>query len=401
MNTNKNHSRVETKSIGKRPAQKSKETSEVHWGNTVDEKSIKLQRLRATIAPNFPNGVIGILNREMRYVLVDGKNSDLLVVGMNGQKAFEDHYLQMSKEELAKLKTAFDGECVHCEAKAQSKIYNITAVPLIESGKKINEILCVLQNVTEQRQMEEDLINALAKEKELGELKSRFVTMASHEFRTPLSTILSSTFLLENYAGQNYDKEKLIHTNRIRRAVNSLTMILNEFLSLEKLEENKVRVTCTDITIPDYIQDLIDEMSVAKRDGQTIEYRHSGAQSTARLDHQILWSIVTNLISNALKYSKSGDKIEVTSEINTDSVALTVTDSGIGIPADEHQYIFGRFYRARNAANIEGTGLGLHIVQKYVHLLKGSITFESELDRGTVFKTILPKASNGGTEHYV
>ena len=399
MSPNKNHRLSENESIAELTNQKFISTKALE-AETIDENSKKHEALPQTIVPDFPDGVIGILNREMRYVLVDGKEPDQLSVGANGQKAFEHHYLQMSDQALTKLETAFEGECVHYEANFQSKVYNITAVPLIESGNKINEILCVMQNVTEQKKMEEDLINALAKEKELGELKSRFVTMASHEFRTPLSTILSSTFLLENYQGQNYDKEKLLHTNRIRRAVNSLTMILNEFLSLEKLEENKVRVTCIDINIPEYIQDLIDEMSVAKRDGQMIKYHHVSPQSIASLDHQILWSIATNLISNALKYSKSGDTIEVISEINSDSVILTVVDSGIGIPADEHQHIFGRFYRARNAANIEGTGLGLHIVQKYVHLLKGSITFESELDRGTVFKTVLPNTSTRGTTNY-
>jgi signal transduction histidine kinase len=366
---------------------------------TVEEKLIKIQRLHETMTHNLPDGLIGILNRKMNYVVIDGKDSNLPTVKRKNQKAFRNKYLQISEDALSKLKNAFDGTSVYCEAKVQDKVYNVTAVPLIDTKNKINEILCVMQDVTERKKIEEGLINALAKEKELGELKSRFVTMASHEFRTPLSTILSSTFLLENYAGENYEKEKLVHTNRIRRAVNSLTLILNEFLSLEKLEENKVQVTCTDINVPEYIQDLIDEMSLAKRDGQTIKYDHAGAQSIARLDHQVLWSIVTNLVSNSLKYSKQGDTIEITSEIKAGSFILTVCDCGIGIPPDEHQYIFGRFFRARNAANIEGTGLGLHIVKKYVQLLKGSITFESELDKGTIFTVIL-NTSTGGNDNY-
>ena len=241
--------------------------------------------------------------------------------------------------------------------------------------------------------MEDGLRKALEKEKELGELKSRFVTMASHEFRTPLTTILSSTFLLENYSGENYEKEKLVHTNRIKRAVNNLTMILNEFLSIEKFEEDKVQVTFTAVDVPSYIGNVIFEMELLKKDGQVIDYHHFGKQAVINLDAKLLWSIVTNLISNAIKYSKENCEIKVKSETLDNSLKLTVSDSGIGIPTDEHKYIFERFYRARNATNFEGTGLGLHIVQKYVHLMKGTIAFESKLNDGTDFIVILP----GGT----
>jgi len=360
--------------------------------SAIEEKLAKIQRLHDTISHNFPNGVICVLNREMRNVLMDGKDSneiDLTPLGMVGEKT-ENQKLLFTMETLTQLKKAFDGKSVFCEVKVKDKDYQITSVPLFDTKNKVNEILCVIQNITERKQMEEGLIKALEKEKELGELKSRFVTMASHEFRTPLTTILSSTFLLENYAGQNYEKEKVVHTNRIRRAVNNLTLILNEFLSLEKLEQNKVQVVRADVNIPEYIQDTLSEMEVVKRDRQVIEYHHAGDRAIARLDHHLLWSIVTNLISNSLKYSKAGDKVEITSAIEPDSVVLTVKDNGIGIPSDEQQFIFGRFYRARNAANIEGTGLGLHIIQKYIHLLQGTITFESQLDVGTLFTVVLP-----------
>jgi len=360
--------------------------------SAIEEKLAKIQRLHDTMSHNFPNGVICVLNREMRNVLMAGKDSneiDLTPLGMVGEKS-ENQKLLFTMATLTQLKKAFDGKSVFCEVKVKDKDYQITSVPLFDTKNKVNEILCVIQNITERKQMEEGLIKALEKEKELGELKSRFVTMASHEFRTPLTTILSSTFLLENYAGQNYEKEKVVHTNRIRRAVNNLTLILNEFLSLEKLEQNKVQVVRADINIPEYIQDTLSEMEVVKRDRQVIEYHHTGDRSIARLDHHLLWSIVTNLTSNSLKYSKAGDKVEITSAIEPDSVVLTVKDNGIGIPSDEQQYIFGRFYRARNAANIEGTGLGLHIIQKYIHLLQGTINFESQLDVGTLFTVVLP-----------
>jgi signal transduction histidine kinase len=303
----------------------------------------------------------------------------------------ETYNPQLDKRVLSKLKKAFRGKKMHCKVNTNGKFYEITAIPFADLDGNVEEILCVIQNLTEQKQMEDGLVKALEREKELGELKSRFVTMASHEFRTPLTTILASTFLLENIAGTEYEKEKLIHTNRIKRSVNNLTNILNEFLSLQKLEENKVSVVRTNIHIPEFIQDdLIGEMDVVKKVGQKIEYSHASTQTMAYLDHHILWSIITNLLSNSLKYSKASDKIQITSELTTKAFTLQVRDYGIGIPEDEHKYIFGRFYRARNALNIEGTGLGLHIVQKYVHLLNGTITFESQLDKGTTFTVVLP-----------
>jgi signal transduction histidine kinase len=354
----------------------------------IEKKLMKIQRLYDTMVRNFPDGVIGVLNKEMQYVLIDGKDLEqieLPVPGWGNQNTGQNINPFLTDDTLEKLKKAFDGEHVSCEVLTKDRIYHVTAVPLTDSKNNINEILCVMQNVTERKRMEEGLLKALEKEKELGELKSRFVTMASHEFRTPLTTILSSTFLLENYSGENYDKEKTLHTNRIKRSVNNLTMILNEFLSLEKLEEDKVKVVYTDINVPDYLQDLISEMEVVKKESQIVEYRHFGKQTIARLDHQLFWSIVTNLISNALKYSRAGVKIIITTELKGQCLILTVKDHGIGIPPHDQKYIFGRFYRASNAINFEGTGLGLHIVQKYVHLLNGNIRFESQLEVGTTF----------------
>jgi two-component system sensor kinase FixL len=153
----------------------------------------------------------------------------------------------------------------------------------------------------------------------------------------------------------------------------------------------------SDTNVPEYIQDLIGEMEAAKKDGQGIEYVHTGDQAMARLDHHLLWSIVTNLLSNSLKYSKPGHQVTITSEISDDFITIKVKDTGIGIPDDEHKYIFGRFYRARNAVNYEGTGLGLHIVQKYVNLVRGTIVFESELDKGTLFTVTIPKEEREDT----
>ena len=367
------------------------------WPDTGNDRLFKIQRLLCALALNFPDISLGIINREMQFGIIN--RTDIWEIEFEPiqalhTKSSESYPLEniprLRENDLKELKKAFAGENVCCEINSDNRFYQVTAVPLFDEGNQVSEVLCVMQNLTEQKLLEEGLRNALEKEKELGELKSRFVTMASHEFRTPLTSILASTFLLDNLSGSDYDREKAIHTNRIKRSVNNLTTILNEFLSLQKLEENKVNVVRTNINIPEFIQDdLIGEMEVVKKVGQTIEYQHSG-ESMAGLDHHILWSIITNLLSNSLKYSQQNGKIKIESELNDNEFKLVVSDHGIGIPEDEHKYIFGRFYRARNALNIEGTGLGLHIVQKYVHLLNGAISFESQLDSGTKFTVVLP-----------
>jgi PAS domain S-box-containing protein len=370
---------------------------QMHMRRVIEDRLMKIQRMYDTMVHNFPDGVIGVLNKEMKYVLLDGKDLgeiDLPVLGLTvaGSTWVQDP--AHADDILKNLKSAFNGEHVAFDVEAKDRIYNLIAVPMPDSQNEVNEILCVLRNVTERRRMEDGLRKALEKERELGELKSRFVTMASHEFRTPLSTVLSSTFLLENYRGENFDNEKLIHTGRIKRAVNNLTMILNEFLSLEKLEEAQIPVATSRVDIQGFIRNVLFEVDLLKKDGQSVNYHHSGEQTSINLDAKLLWSVVTNLISNALKYSRENSQVEVKTEIKGDKLKLVVSDQGIGIPESEQKYIFERFYRARNATNIEGTGLGLHIVQKYVQLMKGTISFKSKSDNGTDFIVELPNWSN-------
>ena len=350
--------------------------TEINERIKLKKKLDNRKRLHDLVLRNFPGARIFVLDQDFNDLLAEGQPFD--------------PPLPLDDDLMTKLRKTFEGECVHCEVHFNGRFYHVTTVPLANRMKIVKIMLCVIRDFTEGKKSEEDMVNALKKEKEIGELKSRFVTMASHEFRTPLTMILSSIFLIENTSSKDYETEKLVHTNRIKRAVNNLTLILNEFLSLEKLEQNKVEVLSSDVHIPEFIQDTLSEIEILKREKQVINYHHLSDVNMARIDHQMFWSIVTNLSSNSLKYSKFGDTIEITSEIRTDLIVLTVKDSGIGIPDDEQQFIFGRFFRARNAINIEGTGLGLHIIQKYVHLLNGTITFESQLDVGTTFIVKLP-----------
>lgn len=230
----------------------------------------------------------------------------------------------------------------------------------------------------------QSLQEALEKEKELNELKSRFVSMASHEFRTPLSTILSSIYLVSQYTSAEDQPKRDKHVQRIISSVNVLTDILNDFLSVGKIEEGKIQVRISDIKIEEAVNGLINELRLILKHGQNIIYEHIG-KAEFSLDHVLLHHILMNLVSNAIKFSPENGTIRVTTACDKNKLLLTVSDEGMGISEEDQQHLFQRFFRGANVTNIQGTGLGLHIVAKYVELLNGNIKCHSELDKGTTF----------------
>ena len=245
--------------------------------------------------------------------------------------------------------------------------------------KMLRETLVALE------QSKEELSESLKAEKELGELKSRFVTMASHEFKTPLSTILSSSFLLEKYNDLSIPDKRTKHIDRIKHAVNDMKNILDDFLSLEKLDEGFIKANMQIITAADCISEIaavINEMEVNLKQGQQIIFEHSGEEDV-RTDKHLLKNICINLLSNAIKFSGEHSLIKVYAWLNKNQFTLSVKDNGIGISEEDKQHLFERFFRAKNAINIQGTGLGLHIIAKYVEIMNGNIEIESELEKGT------------------
>jgi PAS domain S-box-containing protein len=242
-----------------------------------------------------------------------------------------------------------------------------------------------LQDTLDQLELSKDeLTKALSKEKELSDLKSRFVSMASHEFRTPLSTILSSASLVAKYVETNEQEQRNKHINRIKSSVNNLTDLLNEFLSLGKIEDGKISAHNQHFNLKELITALCSEMEGIAKSNQQFSYEHTG-QELIYSDPALLRNVITNLLSNAIKFSAPGTVIEVGSKVSKDSIVLTVKDHGMGISAEDQQHLFERFFRGANVTNIQGTGLGLHIVSRYIEILDGEIEFESELEQGTKF----------------
>jgi PAS domain S-box-containing protein len=225
---------------------------------------------------------------------------------------------------------------------------------------------------------------ALEKEKELGELKSRFVSMASHEFRTPLSTILSSSYLIAKYINAEDQGKRQKHIDRIVSSVTMLTDILNDFLSVGRIEEGRIQVRDARVNIPEAITALSEEMKNNLKKDQAISYHHEGIKEV-EIDASLLKHIVMNLISNASKFSPEKSVIEIRSVSREGYMALSVKDHGMGISKSDQKHLMERFFRGANAGHIQGTGLGLHIVSKYAELLHGKVECKSELEKGTEF----------------
>ena len=262
----------------------------------------------------------------------------------------------------------------------------IAFVSDISIRKKSENDLLQLNADLERKVMERtnSLSEALTKEKDLNELKSRFVSMASHEFRTPLSTILSSAYLVSKYTETADQPKRDKHIERIISSVTMLTDILNEFLSVGRIEEGKIQLRYTDFNIAEQIKTHLGEMKTILKKGQKFRYAHTG-NTDVSLDLSLLKHIVMNLVSNAIKFSPENTDIAITTAYTSDNLTLSITDAGIGISPADQAHLFERFFRGTNVTEIQGTGLGLHIVSKYAELMNGSIACKSELGKGTTF----------------
>jgi two-component system, LuxR family, sensor kinase FixL len=281
----------------------------------------------------------------------------------------------------------------HLEAKVSERTEQLADVvnKLLTANKALEHEVVerqAAQNALQQKQVE--LLQALDREKELSELKSRFVSMASHEFRTPLATILSSSALVRRYAESANIERQLFHLEKIRNTVNNLTSILNDFLSLTKLEEGRVQNNPEWFDFNQFCQETIEEIKGLAKQGQEIIHQANGDSPSVHLDRRLLKNILYNLLSNAIKYSDKD--IFCTATVKRGQLTLQVMDQGLGIPQADQQHLFDRFFRASNVTNIQGVGLGMNIVHRYLEIMGGEISFESEEGKGTTFKLTFPNS---------
>lgn len=252
-----------------------------------------------------------------------------------------------------------------------------------------SEVMAIVRNITQRKQAEADMRHALAKEKELSLLKSRFVTMTSHEFRTPLTTILSSAELIEKYGFKWTQEKKQQHLLRIQAAVKQMTQLLNDVLLIGKAEAGKLEFKPTPLDLTEFCKGLVDEIQISNRDRQII-FENRFTYPNAYLDEKLLRHILSNLLSNAVKYSPQGSMVKFDLSQEQQIITFRVRDTGIGIPTTDLANLFDSFHRASNVGTISGTGLGLAIVKKSVDLHGGKIAVESEVGVGTTFTVHLP-----------
>lgn len=252
------------------------------------------------------------------------------------------------------------------------------------------EIIGQWIDITERKQLEVELRLAIEREKELHELKSRFISMTSHEFRTPLSTILSSSELLEYYRHKLTEEKQLGHLQRIQAAVRHMTNLLNDVLLIGKAEAGKLEYNPQLIELVSYCQYIIENILIMIKSTDRILFTHSAASIPAYMDERLLEHILTNLLNNAVKYSPPETKVNFDLAATSTQITFTIQDQGIGIPPSDIPHLFESFHRATNVGNIQGTGLGLAIVKQCVNLHQGEIDVYSELGKGTTFIVKFP-----------
>lgn len=255
---------------------------------------------------------------------------------------------------------------------------------------KVEERTLILREALQKlEQSQVELSESLDKEKQLSEIKSRFVSMASHEFRTPLTAVLSSASLLGKYTVTEEQDKRDRHINKIKGSVKHLNDLLEDFLSLGKLDEGKVISQRTEFNLKECMEDVIEELKPLMKANQQLLPEYIAA-SEIITDKRLLRNIIINLVSNAIKFSEENEVIVIRCEKVSEGTRITIKDQGIGISNEDQQHLFSSFFRAANALNIQGTGLGLHIVKRYADLIGATIKLESELNLGTTVSLTLP-----------
>lgn len=343
------------------------------------------------IAKNFPNGIIGVLNTELKFTFAEGE--ELTRSGIKSKfllgKSYLDSFSSENKEEVKeKTQKAFEGNVVSFEIKKRNSVYQVHVVPLVyETEKAVSQILVVENNVTKIKNIEEKMKQSLQKEKELSEMKSQFVSMASHEFRTPLSTILSSVSLIEKYDELQNEEKKKLHFDKIKKNIKNLTNMLNDTLTISRIEENRMTPVFQSANLRELIEEVVSETEGLRGEERKMIVNFVGQEKT-RIDRKFIKIIAANILSNALKYSTQDVEVQIESE--TKYVTIIVIDKGIGIPEESQEHMFDRFFRATNATHIQGTGLGLNIVKSYVDLLKGELEVNSRENIGTTVTIKIP-----------
>lgn len=307
---------------------------------------------------------------------------------------FHEEFLEYTRKfsSLNPGKFIKDVEVV-CQTKTGEQIcisFSCSAIQTEIEG--LQNFVYIGRDISDRKRVEAQMMKALERERELRELKSDFVSMASHEFRTPLTAIFSSTELLQHYGNIWPEEKKIKHYHRIESAVRRMTGLLDDVLLYSKAEAGKLQFNPTSIVLNKLCSELVEELQLGIGKNHKITWIYSGPCHNAYMDEKLLLHILTNLLSNAIKYSPSGTTVFFSCSCDQENkeIVFEIQDQGIGIPPEDQTRLFESFHRAKNVGDIPGTGLGLAIVQKSIELHAGKITVNSEVGVGTTFRVTLP-----------
>lgn len=277
-------------------------------------------------------------------------------------------------------------------------LFNVDAAlsPIIDYDTQKTNVICSFRDITERSQLEQSLRVALHKEKELNELKSRFTSMVSHEFRTPLAVIQMSAGILKSYIDRLSAEAKNEHHYRIESQIKRLTQLLDDILVIGQAEAVGLPFEPQVFNLENFCLHAVEESQLTT-DIHQIQFNIEGDCGKVFMDKVLLHQIISNLLSNAIKYSPLGGRIYLRVSCSKERVLLVVQDQGAGILPEDQEQLFQTFHRGKNVGTIQGTGLGLAIVKRAVDAHNGTVSFESEVDKGTTFTITLPRMASSNS----
>ncbi len=372
--------------------------------NRVAERTQTLQRLIAAIEASIDG--IAVVNEEGKYIYINAAHLDLFgyqhpseLIGATWKVFYYPDEVQRIEQEVFPIigeTQKWRGEAIAKRRDGSTFVEELSLTMVQGVG-----LICVCRDGTARKEMENGIRQSLAKEKELSQLRSNFISTASHEFRTPLTIISSSSSILENYSDRLTEDKKNNHLQRIQSSVNHMVNLLDDVLTVNRAEVNKLDFNPEIVDLVTFCQNITEEIQLSTKEHNISFFAISNnldetdlTTLNIRCDVKLMRQIITNLLSNAIKYTPDGGMIYLWLMQQDNNAILKVQDHGIGIPIDDQTKLFDSFYRARNVGNISGTGLGLAIVKKCVDLHGGVIGVESTINQGTTFTVIIPKSPN-------
>ena len=367
---------------------------------TEEKKQKQIADIAAIVADNT-SSVIIITDPNLRIQWVNKAFSDVMEYSFEEVFGKDPTFLHGPETDSKAIKKIYkhllDKKSVSAEILNYSKNgrkywMQVNVSPFYNADGELVNFISVENDITQLKQAEDNIKNSLQKEKELNELKSQFVSIASHEIRTPLASIQSSSDLIRIFLeNDQIPKDKVEkHIDKIESQITRLSTIMSNLLTVGRINLGKFDLHKNETDIEIFVKNIINEYFAVTSDGRQVIFNVSGEKHKSHIDKVLMSQVLINLISNAIKYSIGKPNPEINLEYRSDNFTIEVKDRGIGIPAGQHKNIFNSFFRANNVENIQGTGLGLVIVKKFVEMHKGKISFTSTLGKGTSFKIEFP-----------